>query len=146
MPKKKLVDFLLVEDDEDHAALVTRALKKGRVVNDINWVQDGVAAMQFLRQEGEFSDAPPVDIVILDLKLPKKDGLEVLEEIREDEKLTMLPVVVLTTSSAETDRARAYRHHANSYLQKPVDYEKFRKLVEDLSLYWGVWNEGPPND
>ncbi|NNC87137.1 MAG: response regulator [Akkermansiaceae bacterium] len=144
MANQKLVDFLLVEDDDDHADLVIRALKKGRVVNRIDRARDGVEAMRFLRKEGEFAGVPRPDIVILDLKLPRKDGLEVLQEVRDDPHLSMLPIVILTTSSAETDRARAYEYHANSYLKKPIDFEQFRKMVEDLSLYWGVWNEAPP--
>src|SRR5690606_31762487 len=98
----------------------------------------------FLRRQGAHAEAERPDVVLLDLKLPKVDGLEVLAAIRADEELRDLPVVVLTTSDAEADRERAYEHHVNSYLVKPVDFEKFRQMVNDLSLYWGVWNVLPP--
>lgn len=145
MPKQQLVNFLLVEDDDDHSDLVMRALKRARILNHMERVRDGVEAIMYLNKEGEFSDKVRPDIVLLDLKLPKKDGFEVLKEIRESESLRTMPVVILSTSSAETDRAKAYTYHANSYLNKPVDFDQFQKMVEDLCLYWGVWNEGPPH-
>jgi len=144
MSGKRLINFLLVEDDDDHAELVLRVLKKRRVANELDRVKDGVEAIAFLRNEGEYENAPRPDIVLLDLKLPRRDGFEVLKEIREDPEISSLPVVILTTSSAEIDRVKAYTYHANSYLKKPLDFDQFRKMVEDLCLYWGVWNE-PPN-
>jgi CheY-like chemotaxis protein len=140
---KPLVTFLLVEDDDTHAHLAMRSLDKARVSNQVHRVCDGVEAMAFLRQEGEYADKPRPDVILLDLKLPKMDGHEVLAAIKQDDDLKLIPVVVMTTSDAETDREQAYEHHANSYVVKPVDFEKFRKLVDDLSLYWGVWNEPP---
>jgi len=140
---KKLVTFLLVEDDDIHAHLVTRSMENARVANEVIRVSDGAEAISFLRREGRFAGQPRPDIILLDLKLPKVDGHEVLAAIKEDETLRMIPVVVMTTSDTESDREQAYQHHANSYVVKPVDFEKFRKLVDDLSLYWGVWNESP---
>lgn len=138
-----LVHFLLVEDDDDHAALVERSLKRNRVQNRVSRVSDGAQAIQFLRNEGEFADAIRPDTILLDLKLPKLNGHEVLEIIKADEDLRAIPVVMLTTSDAENDRAKAYHHHVNSYVVKPLDFTKFRELVEELNLYWGVWNRPP---
>lgn len=139
----QLITFLLVEDDDIHAHLIERSLDKARVANEVHRVEDGAKALEFLRQQGEYADSPRPDVVLLDLKLPKVDGHEVLAAIKEDADLHAIPVVVMTTSAAETDRAKAYKHHANSYLVKPVDFDKFRQLVNDLSLYWGVWNQPP---
>ena len=146
MASEKLVRFLLVEDDDDHAFLVKRALSTGRIMNKLDHVKDGEEAIQFLKKEDGFEDSERPDVVILDLNLPKKSGLEVLKEIREDGKLRRLPVVILTTSDAERDRIAAYDDHVNSYLQKPIDSEQFRRMIDDLSLYWGVWNQPPPTD
>jgi len=149
---EQLLRFLLVEDDDIHAHLVMRSihahlvmrsLEQARVTNHVVRVADGQQAIDYLRQAGEFAGEPRPEIILLDLKLPKVDGHEVLSVIKTDETLRMIPVVVMTTSDAETDRAKAYEHHANSYVVKPVDFDKFRKLVEDLSLYWGVWNKPP---
>lgn len=140
----QLVNFLLVEDDDDHAELVKRNLRRARVANSVTHVMDGVEALDFLHRRGAYPNAERPDVVLLDLKLPKADGLEVLAEIRANKDLADLPVVILTTSDAEADRERAYQHHVNSYLVKPVDFEKFRQMVNDLSLYWGVWNVLPP--
>lgn len=140
---KQLITFLLVEDDDTHAHLVTRSLSKSRVANFVHRVADGEKALQFLRGEGEYEGQEYPDVVLLDLKLPKVDGHEVLAAIKSDPELKKIPVVVMTTSDAESDRAKAYEHHANSYVVKPVDFEKFRQLVNDLCLYWGVWNESP---
>lgn len=141
-----LMTFLLVEDDDNHAHLVMRSLKKARVHNQVFRVADGAEAIAFLRQEGEHTDKPHPDVVLLDLKLPKVSGHEVLATIKTDEALRRIPVVVMTTSDAESDRAKAYGHHANSYVVKPVDFERFRQLVSDLCLYWGVWNEPPEGE
>jgi CheY-like chemotaxis protein len=137
------ITFLLVEDDDIHAHLVTRSMSRARCDNRLIRVADGAEALAFLRRQGCYVDAPRPDVVLLDLKLPKVDGHEVLAAIKEDSDLQMIPVVVMTTSRAESDLARAYEHHANSYVVKPVDFQKFQQLVTDLSLYWGGWNEPP---
>lgn len=146
MRKEALVTFLLVEDDDDHAILAERAIKKARIVNAIDRVRDGVEAMDYLRGEGQFSGKRLPTVVLLDLNLPKKSGLEVLSEIRADEKLRSLPVVVLTTSGDDKDIASAYGYNVNSYLKKPLDFEQFHQMVSDLCLYWGVWNQPPTNE
>lgn len=139
-----LMRFLLVEDDDNHAHLVVRSLKRARVRNSIDRVADGEQALRYLRRQGEYTDRPVPSIVLLDLKLPRVDGHEVLKAIKEDKNTADIPVVIMTTSDAETDRARAYEYHANSYLVKPIDFTKFRQMVDELSLYWGVWNVPPP--
>ncbi|WP_411827430.1 response regulator [Luteolibacter sp. AS25] len=140
-----LIDFLMVEDDDDHAELCIRSLRRSRLVNSINRVDDGEKAMAYLRQEGEYAGRRMPEVVLLDLKLPKKNGLEVLKEIRESPELKHLLVVMLTTSSESSDRAAAYEYHVNSYLIKPVQSDSFQQMITDLSLYWGVWNQPPPN-
>lgn len=141
-----VITFLLVEDDDIHAHLVTRSLDKSGQSSRVVRVADGAEALAYLHRQGPYAGCPRPDVVLLDLKLPKLDGHEVLAAIKEDEDLKTIPVVVMTTSRAEADRAKAYMHHANSYVVKPVDFEKFQQLVRDLSLYWGVWNEAPPGD
>ncbi|HUG19775.1 MAG TPA: response regulator [Planctomycetaceae bacterium] len=140
---KSHVNFLLVEDDDTHAHLVMRSLKKARVTNRVFRVKDGLEAISFLHREEKHADSPRPDVVLLDLKLPKMDGHEVLAEIKRDPDLRLIPVVIMTTSDAESDRELAYEHHANSYVVKPADFDKLCKLVDDLSLYWSVWNESP---
>jgi CheY-like chemotaxis protein len=135
--------FLLVEDDDDHAEIVIRTLKKEPSQKSIDRVLDGVEALQYLRGDGSFRGIALPDVILLDLKLPKMDGHEVLSKIKTDERLLHIPVIVLTTSDAEVDKDRAYRLHANSYLVKPLDAEQFNKMVQDMSLYWGMWNRSP---
>lgn len=141
----QLIRFLLIEDDENHAELVRRNLDRDRIQNTLDRVGDGEQALAFLRKEPPYEDAERPDVILLDLKLPKKNGLEVLKDIKADESLQSIPVVVVTTSEAENDRQRAYELQANSYVMKPIDFEQFRRMVRDLSLYWGVWNQ-PPAD
>ncbi len=138
--------ILLVEDDRDHAELILRAFEDHRVANKVYHVLDGEAALNYLVRKGEYASpekSPRPHVVLLDLRIPKIDGLEVLKRIRGCEGLAKLPVVVLTTSAAETDVARAYEHHANSYVVKPVDFEKFNQLMDDLGFYWLGWNHYP---
>lgn len=142
----RLLTFLLVEDDDNHAHLVTRSLAKARVQNRVFRVSDGCEALAYLRQEGVHANEPHPDVILLDLNLPRLNGHEVLAEIKQDPALKAIPVVVMTTSDAESDRAKAYEHHANSYVVKPVNFDRFRELVKDLCLYWGVWNEPPDGD
>lgn len=146
MNDAKSMRLLLVEDDDDHAFLTVRSLKNSGMANAIDRVADGVEALAYLRHEGQYADKALPDIVLLDLKLPRRNGLEVLKDIRHDPDLKHLVVVVLTTSDAEEDRLKAYSHFANSYLVKPVDSESFRSMIRDLRLYWGVWNRPPPRE
>ena len=141
-------DFiLLVEDNPDDEALTLRALQKNKIVNDIVIVRDGVEAIDYLFGTGAFSDRDPRDnpaLILLDLKIPKLDGLEVLKRLRADERTRLTPVVVLTSSREETDLLRAYDIGANSYIVKPVDFNQFTEAVGHLGLYWLVLNERPP--
>jgi len=139
----RLIKFLLVEDDDDHAEIVIRSLRKEQTYMSIDRVRDGVEALQYLHGDGHFLGVSLPDVVLLDLKLPKKDGHEVLSEIKNDERLRLIPVIILTTSDAEVDRVQAYRLHANSYLVKPLDGDHFRKMVQAMSVYWGTWNRAP---
>lgn len=137
-----LVRFLLVEDDDDHAEVVRRTLSRERLNNEIDHVRNGAEALALLRGEGGYREHPLPDIILLDLKMPVMDGHEVLAVLKKDARLRRIPVVIMTTSDAESDRERAYDLNANSYVVKPVDFERFRQLVRDLSLYWGVWHRG----
>jgi CheY-like chemotaxis protein len=137
---------MLVEDNPDHAELVMRALADHRVANKIQHVPDGQLALDYLFRHDEYVDpakSPRPHVILLDLRLPRVDGLEVLKQIKESDELRMIPIVVLTTSEAERDVVRAYTHHANSYLVKPVGYDQFNKMMEDLGFYWLGWNTQP---
>lgn len=139
-------NILLVEDNASHAELVKRSLGEHDLATSIHHVSDGEAALDYLFQRGSFQDAesnPRPHLVLLDLRLPKIDGLEVLREIRSAEKLHRIPVVILSTSYADIDVGKAYEHHANSYLIKPLDFDKFTKLMNDLGFYWLGWNHYP---
>ena len=142
----KAVQILLVEDDPDHAELIIRGLQDNGVANRIHHVSDGETALDYLFQRGEYADAetsPRPHLVLLDLRLPKIDGLEVLREIKADEGLRRIPVVVLTSSAAESDIAGASDNYVNSYLVKPVEFDEFRRMMQDLGFYWLVWNQHP---
>jgi chemotaxis family two-component system response regulator Rcp1 len=130
------VDILLVEDNLGDARLTREALKEGKVYNTLHWVKDGVEALDFLHRRGKHKGAPQPDIILLDLNLPKKDGREVLEEIKGDERLRHIPVVILTTSKAEEDVLKTYSLHANCYVTKPVDLEKFITVVQAIDNFW----------
>ena len=141
--------ILLVEDNPDHAELVKRSFDEHRVANRIFHVIDGEEALNYLFNRGNYSEPnknPIPHLILLDLRLPKVDGLDVLKELRSSDKLSKIPVVILTTSNAETDIARAYEHHANSYLVKPVDFDKFTQLMNDMGFYWLAWNHNPYNN
>jgi CheY-like chemotaxis protein len=129
-------EVLLVEDSPGDVRLTREALKEGKVRNNLSVVSDGVEAMEFLRREGKYKDAPRPDIVLLDLNMPRKDGREVLAEMKSDEQLKRIPVVVLTTSEAEQDILRTYDLHANCYLTKPVDLEQFISIVKSVEDFW----------
>ena len=139
------VEILLVEDNPGDERLTREALKEGKVYSNLHWVKDGVEAMEFLRRRGKFADVPRPDIILLDLNLPRKDGREVLEEIKSDDVLKRIPVVVLTTSKAEEDVLRTYNLHANCYVTKPVDLEKFMVVVKSIDVFWLTVVTLPPN-
>jgi chemotaxis family two-component system response regulator Rcp1 len=130
------IEILLVEDNPGDVRLTVEALKEGKVSNHLHVAKDGVEALAFLRQEGKYADAHRPDVILLDLNLPKKDGREVLEEIKADEHLRRIPVVVLTTSSSEQDVLRSYDLHANCYITKPVDLEQFMDVVKGIEDFW----------
>ncbi len=130
------VEILLVEDNPGDVRLTREALKEAKVRNNLYVVGDGEKALAFLHQEGEFKDAPRPDIIMLDLNLPKKNGQEVLAEIKSDPSLRRIPVVILTTSKAEEDILRSYDLHANCYITKPVDFEQFIKVVQSIEEFW----------
>ena len=130
------IDVLLVEDDPGDVLLIEEAFADNKVRNRLHTVSDGVEALQFLRREGEFADAPQPDLVLLDLNLPRKDGREVLAEVKADETLQQIPVVVLTTSKAEEDVPRSYKLHANAYVTKPVDFERFIEVVRQIDEFF----------
>jgi chemotaxis family two-component system response regulator Rcp1 len=130
------VEILLVEDNPGDYRLTQEALKEGKVYNNLYWARDGVEALEFLKQVGKFADAPRPDIILLDLNLPKKDGRQVLEEIKRDSSLRAIPVVILTTSKAEEDVLRSYDLHANCYVTKPVDLDKFIVVVQSIDRFW----------
>lgn len=145
-PEARLVRFLLIEDDPDHAHLIRRSLKRSRVANNLVHFPDGQAGLNYLRGEGEHSERMLPDVVLLDLRLPGLSGHEVLKAIRADENLAHIQVVILTTSADERDRETAAKLNANSYLIKPLEFSQFQKMVDDLSFYWGVWNLTPSLD
>ena len=138
--------LLLVEDNDAHAAMVKRSFEQHKVSNVIFHVDDGQKALDYIFHEGEYSDKqkyPHPNCILLDLRLPKVDGLEVLRRIKSDENTRKTPVVILTTSSADKDIAQSYEYHANSYVVKPMDFAKFESLMEDLGYYWLAWNQNP---
>ena len=130
------VEILLIEDSPSDTDLTVEALKEAKVHNHLSTVEDGVEALAFLRQQGRYANAPRPDLIMLDLNLPRKDGREVLAEIKADENLKLIPVVVLTTSRAEQDVLRAYQLNANCYITKPVDFEQFLNVVRSIEAYW----------
>jgi CheY-like chemotaxis protein len=136
-----LIDILLVEDNPLDAELAERALKRSNVVNHLDVVRDGVEALDYLLGDG--NNRKP-RLVLLDLKLPRVDGLEVLRRVRADERTRMLPIVVLTSSREERDVIESYKLGVNSYIAKPVDFDQFVEAVRQIGLYWGVLNEPPP--
>jgi two-component system response regulator len=132
------VEILLVEDSPTDALLAKEALEYSKVANQLHFVADGVEALDFLRSQGKYANAPRPDLILLDLNLPKKDGREVLQEIKSDQQLRLIPVVVLTTSTSEADVLKTYGLHANCYIVKPVDFEKFAEVVKAIENFWFV--------
>ena len=129
-------EILLVEDNPGDVELTREGLESAKVNNNLSVVMDGMEAMAFLRREGQYADAPRPDLILLDLNLPKKDGREVLNEIKADENLHTIPVVVLTTSAADEDIMKSYKHHANGYITKPVGFEGFAQVVRAIDCFW----------
>ena len=140
----KPVEILLVEDSPTDALLAKEALEYSKVRNRLHVAVDGVEAMEFLRRQGKHANARRPDLILLDLNLPKKDGREVLREIKNDAQLSLIPVVVLTTSTAEADVLKTYGLHANCYIVKPVDFEKFADVVKAIENFWFVVVTLPP--
>jgi CheY-like chemotaxis protein len=141
--------ILLVEDNPDDEALALRALKKNRIAHKVIVARDGVEALDYLFAEGLFSSRDNLQspqLILLDLKLPKLNGLEVLQRIRADERTKLIPVVVLTTSDEESDRVQSYTHHANSFVRKPVDFSDFTEAIRQIGEYWLSINEPPTGD
>lgn len=139
--------ILLVEDNPDDEFLTVRALKKNNIGNRIVIVRDGVEALDFLFCTGDYASREPRDLpqlILLDIKLPKMDGLEVLRRVRADERTRLLPIVILTSSKEELDLIESYKNGANSYVRKPVDFNQFMEAVHELGMYWLVINETPP--
>ncbi|HEX2208573.1 MAG TPA: response regulator [Longimicrobium sp.] len=138
------IEVLLVEDNPGDVRLTREALRDGKVHNNLSVAPDGVEALAFLRREGKYADAPRPDVILLDLNLPRKDGREVLEEIKADPSLRNIPVVILTSSEAERDIAQAYALHANCYVTKPVDLDQFITVVKSIEDFWFSIVKLPP--
>lgn len=134
--KIRPIDILLVEDNPGDIRLTQEAFKDGKIKNDLNVVMDGEEAILYLKKEGKYESATTPDIILLDLNLPKKDGREVLAEIKEDAGLKCIPVIILTTSSAHTDIMNTYSHHANCYIMKPVDFNQFITVIRTIEDFW----------
>lgn len=134
--RARSIEILLVEDSPTDADLAMRALQQGKLDNNVHHVQDGIEAMEFLRREGDYANAPQPDLVLLDLNMPRMDGREVLKAVRADNALKMIPVVVLTTSDEEPDVLAAYGLCSNAYIVKPVDVEQFFAIVKEIDQFW----------
>ena len=135
-PDGQAINILLVEDNPGDVRLTVEALKEGKVRNQLHIAKDGMEAMDFLHRRGNYSDVPRPDLILLDLNLPKKDGHEVLAEIKEDPELKRIPVVVLTGSKAGDDILKTYNRHANCYITKPVDWDQFITVVKSINDFW----------
>ncbi len=132
----KEIDILLVEDNPGDARLTIEVLKENKIANNLHHVSDGVEALAFLRKQGQYFNAPLPDLILLDLNMPKMDGREVLENMKQDDQLKRIPVVVLTTSQAEEDIFKSYDLHANCYICKPVDLDQFIEVIKSITTFW----------
>jgi CheY-like chemotaxis protein len=132
----KMIEILLVEDSPGDVGLTIEALKEAKINNNLSVVEDGEKAMEFLHRRGEYVSAPKPDLILLDLNLPRKNGREVLQEVKADPLLRRIPIVILTTSRSDEDIIRAYDLHANCYISKPVDFEKFMEVVKSIEDFW----------
>ncbi len=135
-PSPRPVQILIVEDNPADARLVREVMRDSKILNEIHWVPDGVEALDFLYQRGKHAKAPRPNLIFLDLNMPRKDGRAVLTEVKADEVLRRIPVVVMTSSQAEEDVARAYDAHANCYVRKPIDFQQFHQVVKTLENFW----------
>jgi len=138
------IEILLVEDNPGDARLTREALSQSKVSNNLHHARDGEEAMRFLKREGQFARAPTPDLVLLDLNLPRRDGREVLEDVKRDPLLKHIPIVILTSSEAEEDILRSYRLHANCFITKPVDLEQLTKVVQAIEQFWFTLVKLPP--
>jgi two-component system, chemotaxis family, response regulator Rcp1 len=136
MMNSNIVNILLVEDNPADVCLTVEAIKECKMLNKLSVVTDGVEAMEFMQKKGKYADEPLPDLMLLDLNLPKKDGREVLAEIKQDPELKKIPIVILTTSKAEKDILMSYNHYANCYITKPVDLEQFVTVVKSIENFW----------
>ena len=136
MENSKIIDILLVEDNSGDARLAKEALKESKIKNQLYTVNDGMTAIDFLFKRNDYKDAPRPDLIILDLNIPKKDGREVLAEIKADEDLKRIPVVILTISKSEEDILKTYNLHANCYITKPLDFDKFIEVIKSIEDFW----------
>ena len=139
------VEILLVEDSSGDARLALEAMKESKIRNRMHWVKDGVEAMDFLYRRGQYVQAPRPDVILLDLNLPKKDGREVLVDIKGDDNLKRIPVVILTISATEDDIMRSYNLHANCYITKPLGLDQFMKVVKSIESFWLTIVKLPPD-
>ncbi len=137
--------ILLVEDNPGDVRLTQEALKESKVHNNMFVVEDGVEAMEFLRQKGKYANTPRPDLILLDLNLPRKSGREVLQEVKTNDSLKQIPVVVLTVSKSEEDILKAYNLHANCYITKPIDFDQFMKITKSIEEFWLTIVKLPPN-
>ena len=144
LPSTRTIEILLVEDSEPDILLTEEAFSEARVPNRLHIVRDGEEALQFLRREGEHAQAPRPDVILMDINMPRKNGLEVLEEIKADADLRSIPVLILTTSQAEDDVRRSYSGHASSYVVKPVGFENFLQAIRAFEEFWLTFVRFPP--
>ena len=140
------IEILLVEDNPGDVRLTIEGLKEGKILNNLNVVGNGVEALAFLRQEGGYANAPRPELILLDLNLPKKDGREVLAEIKNDNSLKRIPVVILTSSEAEQDIVKSYDLHANCYVTKPLELDQFIGVIKNIEQFWLTVVKLPPGD
>ena len=143
---KDSINILLIEDNPGDVRLTLEALKESKIINNLQVVEDGIEALSYLKKDGNYKDKPRPDLIILDLNLPKKDGREVLGEIKSEDSLKQIPIVILTTSEAEEDIIKSYELHANCYITKPVNMEQFVKVVKSVGEFWFSIVMLPPGD
>jgi two-component system, chemotaxis family, response regulator Rcp1 len=143
-PAPHPVQILIIEDNPADARLVREVMRDSKIINEISWVPDGVEALAFLRKQGKYVNSPRPNLIFLDLNMPRKDGRDVLREVKADPGFRSIPVVVMTSSQAEEDIARAYDQHANCYVRKPIDFQQFHEVVKSLETFWFSTVELPP--